>query len=81
MPVPGFSTVLADGDMISSVKKKGEVIALYVSERWCNPGYVYVKERLCTPDIELLTVGMQPYYFTPGIHVHHHYQCVRSSSS
>ena len=60
--VPGFSTVRADMDVISSGKKKGRGIALYVSKRWCNPGHVHVKERLCTPDIELLTVGMRPYY-------------------
>ena len=54
--VPGFSTV--HRDVISSGKKKGGGIALYVSERWCNPGHVHVKERLCIPDIELLTVGM-----------------------
>ena len=37
--VPGFSTVRADRDVISSRKKKGGGIALYVSERWCNPGH------------------------------------------
>ena len=60
--VPGFSTVRADRDVISSGEKKGGRIALYVSERWCNPGHVHMKERLCTPDIELLTVGMRPCY-------------------
>ena len=60
--VPSFSTVRADRDVTSSGKKKGGGIALYVSERWCNPGHVYVKERLCSPDIELLTVGMRPHY-------------------
>ena len=59
--VPSFSTVRADRDVTSSGKKKGG-IALYVSERWCNPGHVHVKERLCSPDIELLTVGMWPYF-------------------
>ena len=60
--VLGFSTVRADRDVISSGKKKGGRIALYVSERWCDSGHVHVKERLCTLDIELLTVGMRPYY-------------------
>ena len=62
MAVPSFSTVRADRDVISSGQKKGGGIALYVSERWCNPGHVHMKERLCTLDIEPLTVGMQPYY-------------------
>ena len=60
--IPGFSTVRADSEVTSSGKKKEAGIALYVSERWCNPGHVHVKNRLCTPDIELLTVGMRPYY-------------------
>ena len=60
--VPDFSTVQADRDMTSSGKKKGGGIALYVSERWCNPGHVHMKKRLCSPGTELLTVEMRPYY-------------------
>lgn len=60
--VPGYSLVRGDRDFSSSKKKKGGGLALYVSERWCNPGHVNGKERLCTPDIELLAVGMRPYY-------------------
>ena len=33
-----------------------------MSERWCNPGHVHMKEHLSSLDIELLTVGMRPYY-------------------
>ena len=47
--VPGFSTVRVDRDMISSGKKKGGGIALYVSERWCNPGHHHAN-----PDCTLL---------------------------
>ena len=60
--VPGYSLVRGDRDCSKSRKKKGGGLALYVSERWCNPGLVSVKERFCTPDIELLTAGMRPYY-------------------
>ena len=60
--VPGYSLVRGDRDCSKSRKKKGGGLALYVSERWCNPGHVSVKERLCTPDIELLAVGMCPCY-------------------
>ena len=35
--VPSFSTVRMDRDVTSSGKKKGGGIALYVSEKWCNP--------------------------------------------
>ena len=54
--------IRGDRDFSRSQKKKGGGLALYVSERWCNPGHVTVKERHCTPDIELLAVGMRPYY-------------------
>lgn len=60
--VPGFSLVRGDRDSSKSRKKKGGGISLYVSERWCNPGHVNVKEQICSPDIELLAVGMRPYY-------------------
>ncbi|KAI3359074.1 hypothetical protein L3Q82_002565 [Scortum barcoo] len=60
--IPGYSLVRGDRDCSKSRKKKGGGLALYVSERWCSPGHVNVKERLCTPDIELLAVGMRPYY-------------------
>ena len=62
MAIPGFSTVQADRDVISSGKKKGKGIALSVSERWCNLGHVHVKKRLCSPDIELLTLLMRTHY-------------------
>jgi len=60
--VPGYILVRGDRDLSNSRKKMCGGIALYVSERWCNPGHVKMKERLCTPDIELLAVGMRPYY-------------------
>uniref|UniRef100_A0A3B5LB32 PDZ domain-containing protein n=1 Tax=Xiphophorus couchianus TaxID=32473 RepID=A0A3B5LB32_9TELE len=60
--VPGFSLVRGDRDYSKSRKKRGGGIALYVSERWCNPGHVNVKEQICSPDIELLAVGMRPCY-------------------
>ena len=58
----GYSLVRGRQRLFKSRKRKGGGLALYVSERWCNPGHVNVKERLCTPDIELLAVGMCPYY-------------------
>ena len=30
--------------------------------RWCNPGHITIKDRICRPDIELLAVGLGPYY-------------------
>ena len=60
--IPGFRIILADRDAVLNGKKKGGGIAVFVNERWCNSGHITVKERLCSPDIELLAVSMQPYY-------------------
>ena len=35
---------------------------MLVNNRWCNPGHVTVKERICNPNIELLAVSLRPYY-------------------
>ena len=39
-----------------------------VNERWCNPGHVTVKERFCSPDIELLAVGLRPFDLPRELH-------------
>ena len=57
----GFHNVQADRDCTTSGKRKGGGLAVYVN-RWCNPGQVTVKDRICSPDIELLAVGLHPYY-------------------
>lgn len=49
-------------EMLLSDKKKGGGFAVLVNERWCNPGHITVTECVCMPDIELLDVGMRPYY-------------------
>ncbi|KAI3359122.1 hypothetical protein L3Q82_002666 [Scortum barcoo] len=79
--IPGYSLVRGDRDCSKSRKKKGGGLALYVSERWCSPGHVFVKERFCTPDIELLAVGMRPVLFTEGVHVYRCYRCLHSPVS
>ena len=33
-----------------------------MNNRWCNPGHVTIKDRICSPDIELLAVGLRLYY-------------------
>jgi len=52
----GFQLVWADRSCADSGKKKGGGVAVYVNNRWCNPGHITVKERVCSPDIELLAV-------------------------
>lgn len=35
---------------------------MYVNDRWSNPGHIDLKEKLCTSNIELLAIGIRPYY-------------------
>ncbi len=35
-------------------------VCLYINKRYCNT--VVIRERICTPDIELLTVSLRPFY-------------------
>ncbi|KAI4888527.1 hypothetical protein NFI96_008530 [Prochilodus magdalenae] len=56
------NTVRADRDCTESGKRKGGGLAVLVNNRWCSPGHITVKERICCPDIELLAVGLRPYY-------------------
>ncbi|KAI3351339.1 hypothetical protein L3Q82_005886 [Scortum barcoo] len=59
----GFHLVIrADRNIRESGKKKEGGIALFVNDRWCNPGHIHVKEQRCTRDIELLAVSIRPYY-------------------
>ncbi|KAK0139096.1 hypothetical protein N1851_024385 [Merluccius polli] len=51
----------ADRDKQSG-KKSGGGLAVFVNSKWCNPGYVTTKDITCTPDVELLAVGLRPYY-------------------
>ena len=60
--IPGFHTVRADRDTAASGKKKGGGLAVLVNNRWCHPGHISVKERFCSPDIELIAIGLRPYY-------------------
>ncbi|KAL3987852.1 KRAB domain-containing zinc finger protein [Sarotherodon galilaeus] len=59
--LPGFQLLRADRTRESG-KRKGGGLAVFVNDRWCNPGHITVKEQLCSRDIELLAVSMRPYY-------------------
>lgn len=60
--IAGFTAVRADRDPRVSNKNKGGGLILYVNNRWCNPGHITVKERICCQDAELLVVGLRLYY-------------------
>lgn len=57
----GFQIIRADRTLESG-KRKGGGLAVFVNDRWCNPGHITIKEQLCSKDIELLAVGMRPFY-------------------
>ena len=38
---------------------------MLVNNIWCNPGYITVKEMICTQDIQLLAVSFLPYFPQP----------------
>ena len=60
--VSGFHTVRDDRDTTASGKKKGGGLTVLVNNRWCHPGHISVKDRFCRPDIELIAIGLCPYY-------------------
>ena len=43
-------------------KHKGGGLAVSVNNRWCNPGNITIKDRICSPDIELLAKGLRLYF-------------------
>ena len=43
-----------------SGKLSGGGVCIYVNERWCTN--ICVKHNYCSPDIELITVGLRPHY-------------------
>ncbi len=63
LEIDGFGTpIRLDRDTTTTGKATGGGVCLYVNERWCNIKSVIVRERLCTPDIELLSVSLRPPY-------------------
>lgn len=38
----------------------GGGVCFYVNERYCKT--IHVRERICTPDIELLSISLRPFY-------------------
>ena len=51
-----------DCDKEATGKERGGGVCLYVNERWCKN--VIVRDRLYTPDIELLTVSLRPLHLS-----------------
>ena len=59
--IPGFSApIRLDRDTVATGKSIGGGVCIYVNERWCKD--YSIKMRICTKDIELLTVSFRPFY-------------------
>lgn len=58
-----FQCVWADSSCRKSNKKAGGGVVKYVNNKWCNPQHMTVKERVCSPDIELLAVWSWSIFF------------------
>ncbi|XP_071959521.1 uncharacterized protein [Antedon mediterranea] len=45
---------------VESGKKRGGGVCFYINKAWCSNWRI--REQLCTPDIELLTISARPFY-------------------
>ena len=57
--IPLFDLVRGDRTEESG-KTRGGGTCLYINKKWCRNWSV--KDVVCTPDIELITVGLRPFY-------------------
>ena len=57
--IDGFQLIRWDRSK-ESRKSKGGGVALYINEKWCQN--ITVKKQLCSPDIELLSISIRPFY-------------------
>lgn len=61
LEIDGFGVPLRlDRDPAATGKSLGGGLCLYVNKSWCNT--VAVRETVCAPDIELMSVSLCPYY-------------------
>ena len=63
LEIDGFGTPFRlDRDATVTGKSSGGGVCLYINDRWCNAKSVIVRESMCTPDVELLSVSLRPAY-------------------
>lgn len=56
----GFTVYRTDRDSDITAKSRGGEVCFLIRDNWCRQ--VVVRESLCTPDIELLSVSLRPFY-------------------
>ncbi|RUS82612.1 hypothetical protein EGW08_009640 [Elysia chlorotica] len=59
--IDGFSVYRSDRTAESG-KTRGGGVCAYINNKWCNNNNTHVTERTCTPDIEVLSLSLRPYY-------------------
>ncbi len=59
LELDGYTLVRADRSSDSG-KKSGGGVCMYICDRWCKQ--YTVRDKVCTPDIELLCVSLRPHY-------------------
>ena len=60
--IDGFMLVRKDRSKQITGKERGGGVCMYVNERWCHKNNVRVVSDMCTPDIEILSVVLRPFY-------------------
>jgi ribosome assembly protein 1 len=59
--ITGFGyPVRMDRSPLITNKSRGGGVCFYINERYCNT--VVVREKICTPDLELLFISIRPFY-------------------
>ena len=58
--IEGFF-LFRSGRTRDSCKKIGGGLCLFVNEKWCHRNHLAVKQKVCTPNVEMLTVSVRPY--------------------
>ena len=53
--IEGFALFRSDGTK-DSYEKIGGGLCLFVNEKWCHRNNMAVKHKVCTPNVEMLTV-------------------------
>lgn len=56
----GYTTIRADRSEMNSAKTIGGGLCMFVDDKWATQ--FCIRERVCTPDYEILTVSFRPFY-------------------
>ena len=63
LTLPGFhGPYRVDRDLVEVDKKCGGGIAIYVNKQYCPATAVTLRDKVCTKDVELLSITLRPYY-------------------